>query len=280
MSVAKRNWAVVVASCACVLAGGLLVGVLHLGGGEMATADEASGPVAEDKTGPDAEAYQGIQTLRQQLCLDDQDLAAIGCSEAEATVVLTTLRTWYETNHANLRRIKAARSAATNALQDAKRRIAIGPRDEALIARVPALTAAAVEPIKQRLALIKAAGQQIEATLTTERRGVWRVARANRGLRRRYRYIPSLTTIQRRTLMVASRTRVRKLAVATSDAAPSIEAAYRDTEKNCLAASQRLAAGAAKTRQRTCAAGVRKAVEGVLTTPAELIEADEEPATR
>ena len=96
-----------------------------------------AGPTEEQRA--EAQTWGQIEGLRAELALMDRDLAAMACTEVQATQVLSALKSWHASNAAALAERDAALAAACRALHQAQQKIHVGPRDEALIARLPAL---------------------------------------------------------------------------------------------------------------------------------------------
>jgi len=84
-----------------------------------------------------AVAWCRIRTLRQEIGLTSHNLAAMACTQGQAEAALSSLVSWYNTNREALATRRAGLARARWELSDALQTIHIGPRDEALIARVP-----------------------------------------------------------------------------------------------------------------------------------------------
>ncbi len=236
--------------------------VIGAGLGADSVAQEATGgeTAAAQEGGLDRATRDRIRGLRRQLGLANEDLAALGCSQVDAKEVLGALRTWYETNEAALASARAAEATAKAALRDALRKVRIGPRDQALLTRLPALKTAYGSALRQRYDLVKTAVPAVEAKLTASQKSLWRAVRKSSGLPRKYRYVPDITTAQSQTLRVAHRTRVRLLAAAKTGAEmKAAEAAFAGTEQRTLSAGQREAIATAKANVRLLLAGVEAA---------------------
>ncbi len=109
----------------------------------------AAPPTGADER--EAVAWCTIRSLRADLHLSSNDLAALACSETQAETVLTRLVSWYNTNRETLTARRAALHAARCALRETQQKIRIGPRNEGLIASIPTL-GSAVTGARQALA--------------------------------------------------------------------------------------------------------------------------------
>jgi len=229
----------------------------------------------------EAVTYCRIRDLREEICLRNEDLAAMGCTEANANAVFETLLGWYEAKKASLEAARETQRDAEKALRSALRRIGMGPRDENLIATVPALKAAVAQARAQRKTIVESAIAAVEAKLTSAQKGVWTIARANASLPSAYRYTPGMTPGQVKTLHRASRTRSRKLAVARTKAQRSdATSVFNAVETDTLTGAQKTAIAAAKANMRQNMPGVLKAFAEVLPLPDDLkIEAADENPT-
>lgn len=145
----------------------------------------------------DYETYVEVQQLRQELSLENRDLAALGCSKAESKAILEGLIQWREANHEALGARQSDIAQATRALRQAYRQIHVGPRDESVIRSVDRLKGNVSAAKQRRDSLIESAGNAVSSQLTFEQRQRWQTARANRDLPARYRYVTGLSASQR-----------------------------------------------------------------------------------
>ncbi len=224
----------------------------------------------------DVATYTGMSRLRKAIDLDNETLAAMGCSESEATAALNVLLGWYVSNKAEIAANRQASIQATKALRLALRKIGMGPRDEGLIAKIPSLKAAVAASVKQRNDLSEAAIKAVAAKLSTSQKSVWMTARNNAGLPSKYRYVASLTADQAKALHRANRTYARRLASArgtTAKAAASQQ--FQTEESKVLASGQKTAMTTARTNASEKIAGAIKASKIVMPMPAELMKESE-----
>lgn len=140
----------------------------------------------------DSLKFSRLQRLRAELALTGRDLAAMGCARADAEGVLTTLSTWYDQNSGALDQAESADSQATRNLQDAVTKINVGPRDETLLSRLPALQQGVSAARLGRQQLTDSAATAISSRLTPAQALVWATARTNAIYPERYRYAANL----------------------------------------------------------------------------------------
>jgi hypothetical protein len=222
----------------------------------------------------DVETYVNMSRLRETVGLGAETLAAIGCSESQATIALDGLLTWYGSNKTAIAANRQANAQAVKALRAALRKISLGPKNQSLIAGVPALKAAVAATLKQRSDLVKAAIEAVEAKLPAAQKSVWATARKNMALRSKYRYATSLTAAQAKALHVANRAYARRLASAKgSSARASVTQKFKTAEADILNESQKTAIAAARTNASAKLADAVKASKTVMPMPAALVEA-------
>jgi hypothetical protein len=237
--------------------------------GIASSSDALAVEPAADKI--DVATYTGMCRLRKAIHLRNETLAAMGCSESDATGALEALLNWYGSNKTAIEANRQANIQSAKALRLALRKVGMGPRDEALLAKIPAMKTAMTVAIKQRDDLVKAAIAATEAQLSAAQKGVWATVRKNIALPSKYRYAASLTAAQIKALHVANRARARRMAAARGTAAKaSVTQQFNAEEGKALAASQKTAMTAAQTNASEKTAGVIKATETVMPMPAEM----------
>jgi hypothetical protein len=240
--------------------------------GWFGLAGEALGAeAAADKI--DVATYTGMCRLRKDLDLDNETLAAMGCSESEATAALNALLGWYGSNKAEIAAGRLAKIQATRALGLALRKIGMGPRDEGLIAKIPTLKAAVAAAAKQRSDFLAAATEAVAAKLSAAQKGVWMTARGNAALPGKYRYVASLTADQVKALHRANRSFARRLASARGlTAKAAVTQKFKAAEDKVLASDQKTAMTTARTNASEKIAGAIRASKTVMPMPAELVK--------
>lgn len=205
----------------------------------------------------DPVVYSKVQKLRRELALTNGDLAAMGCTQAQAESILTALKSWYETNTAALTQADASVRTAQRNLRGAMRKHHVGPRDEALIASLPGLRSAVATAETNRKAAIDAAIPTIAGHIPSGQSTTWATARANVDRHSDLRYMPNVTDEQAADYEKALRKRRR-----TGDSTDAIG-------QRLLAVSQTSEATAARTRAQTSTDAVLAAEAEILPPPAE-----------
>jgi hypothetical protein len=201
----------------------------------------------------DAQTYSRVQDLRVRICLTNQDLAALGCSGEQATEMLQTLVQWCEQNAVAMERAQAAELHARRELQEAVRRVSVGPRDETLLS-------SGLPAAQQSLASAEAGVREVEqgavaavsALLDSGQSATWETARANAAFPFRWRYAGRLTGEQARALEVAAYKR-----------------RLNAGEDQVLGSQQKLAMQQARAKQNQFMDQVCAAEASVLPAPAE-----------
>ena len=277
MAVIRRHWLMSL-TVVLVLAGG--AGWLAFSHFSQAKADPPATP--ESPTAPagggepaanavDPDTYCRVRELRERLCLRNEDLAAMGCTQAQAESVLEGLVNWYKANKAAWSAARKTQGDARKALRHGFAKMHMGPRDATLLASMPALKKAVADAATAEGNAVGAAIPTVEALVSAEQKTLWSVARANAAAPSQYRYTPGLTAAQLKTLHVARRTRARQLAGArTAAVRTTAETALRTSETNTLTAAQRTTMAAAKTNLRAKMPGVLAAAEKILPYPEEM----------
>lgn len=201
MAVLRRHWKMAVFNGIVLIT--LLAASLYLvaqRGATAATTEQGAEAVVIDVT-----EYSRLRELRAATALTALDLASVGCNEQQAEAVLTALRGWYAANAAGLEQAISAERSAERAMDDAVRLINVGPRDEALLGRVPSLrqTLARVRSTREEL-FAQGAGVAMAAGLSPTQVQGLQVAVANDALPEALRYVAGLSADQKEAARVAA----------------------------------------------------------------------------
>jgi len=224
----------------------------------------ASAQLSGDAPGMDVQVYQLTQDLRQHLSLTNQDLAAMGSDEAQATALLTDLRGWVERNQDQIEARRQAVRQAKQELRDTQRSIRVGPRNEAEIASVPRLQQDVADAVAAESSLMDGPTATIGSRLTAAQRSVWSTARENASLPTRYRYVSGIDAAQLAQIRAA-------LSARGGDAQRS---RYSNADAT-LTTGQRQAMRSAHEQQQLRLGDVRRAEQEVLPLPVELRDDDD-----
>ena len=215
MTLIRGHWKLAVL-CSALLGGVGWLAICQFSAGPLRADPPPEEQDGQETTPIDAETYCRVRALRQRLGVQNQSLAAMGCSESQATTVLQTLIEWYQANVAALETARGNKRAAAKALRLALRRVSKGPRDEELLQSIPGLRATFVQAALQEKSLLANAAVAIEAKLTASQKPLWQTIRAVAPAPEKYRYATGVTAEQNRALRVAVRLRARRLAAADS----------------------------------------------------------------
>ncbi len=205
-------------------------------------------------------AWSQIQALRQELCLTNTDLAAMGLSQQDATRLLQTLVDWRESHAQAWEQAEREVRVTNQAVRQAYSRIHVGPRDEALVASLPALKQAAQQAQTQRKQVLEAAAQAVAMQLSSQAQTIWQTARGNTDLPEQYRYAPNLSREDKAKLL----TPARRLAS---------DRDRRDLEQSVLAGYRASAVEQARVNINANLEAVTAAEAQVLPTPPDLAPA-------
>jgi hypothetical protein len=206
--------------------------------------------------------YAKIAELREDIGFRNEDLAAMGLSKPQAAHVLSELRIWYEQHKGELSRIDAQLVAAKQQLRYVSRQINIGPKDPALIARVPELRDAIIAQSEARAAWLDELVASLEADMKVMPRSTWQTIRKNRSLAPPYRFVPNITPLQQRKIY---RAHVKAARLARGGAIDRATASKRD--ETLLTMSQRRIKSEAMQNFRQCMPGVLEASQEVCPVP-------------
>lgn len=220
------------------------------GGGSLGGSDAA----AAAPRMIDPVTYSQVQQLREQLCLSNHDLAAMGCTQASAEQVLSSILAWYEQNKVVLEQNDQAMLVAQSDAREAVRLMNIGPANAQHGRQYRQACDAAGTALQQRKQLLDAAIAALTPGLNGEQQAIWQAALANRS-HDRYRYVPNLTAQQVLLLEQIDRDRNRT--------ATSAESA----RNSALSIQQRQAISVVFANENARSGEVRAAEENVLPKP-------------
>ncbi len=205
-------------------------------------------------------AWSQVQALRQELCLTNTDLAAMGLSQQDAARLLQTLVDWQESHAQACEQAEREVRLTSRAVREAYSRIHVGPRDEVLLASLPGLKLAAQRAQAQRKQVVEAAAQAVAMQLSSQAQTIWQTARGNTDLPDQYRYAPNLSREDKAKLL----TPARRLAS---------DRDRRDLEQSVLAGYRASAMEQARVNINANLDAVTAAEAQVLPTPPELAPA-------
>ncbi len=150
--------------------------------------------------------YRRVLQLREKLSLRNVDIAAMGCTQHQATQMLTGLSTWITANSVKLEQQEQLRIEAMNALAVALTQVNIGPRDESVLNQLPRLQQNVASAIQQRDQTLESAAAIVTTSLSPTQQQIWAAAKANAalGAPEQFRYAQGLTIEQAEALKLAA----------------------------------------------------------------------------
>lgn len=150
--------------------------------------------------------HSQLMALRETLALTPRDLAALDCSNEKAAEILLALRAWMATNRGALDTADSGVIQARRALQAIHERIHVGPRDEMVIAGLPATVSALSAAQSQREAVYGPVIEAVGLKLSSPQSEQWSAIRANvaGGLPDSVRYAGALTGEQASAVLSGS----------------------------------------------------------------------------
>jgi len=143
---------------------------------------EGGGPVLSNAEALAAKrSYEKAQSLRSELSLGSQDLAALGVSEGSAQHILTAVKNFAnsESSSQAMAAADAAERVAYRNLAEAQRKVNVGPRDESVLSSIPNLRQNYASAKAQRGAVLAELINQINSLLTADQQMMWQAARSN-----------------------------------------------------------------------------------------------------
>jgi hypothetical protein len=215
-----------------------LTPVLFSGGTiEEARAQAEVGTIMSEPIDP--YLYTHVQKLRRELMLTNQDLAAMGCTEESATLMLKALKSWCTTNRVALEQHRRNELQAKSELRRALRQKNRPSTAESLATLQGELS----EAQKARRDMVASLVITMEAQLSADHQLVWQSARDNADMPQGLRYAPGITDSQR--------------------------IAIRDGSADELTWAQEQAVATARANRSIRTSGVFKAESAVLPVPSE-----------
>lgn len=204
--------------------------------------------------------FHQIVSLRNRLNLRDVDLAAIECSDQKVTEILNGLRTWHDTKRDQIIQARRTTQNAQRAFRKAIRRINVGPREGAPFDQMINLQQSMTNAFSAEKAIFDQAESQVSAQLSQEQGALWAVAKSNRSLPDRYRFVSGLTADQRKQLKQIRQTARRQNKSTT------------EVEAGILSGSQISSANLVMSRIRSHIQRVGAASRAALPVPEDLIK--------
>jgi hypothetical protein len=273
MALVRRHWKTMVLCLAILVCG---TAWLLLFSTNRQTAAQAQVTPPDEKSTADVsparesleeQTYYAVTKLRRQLMLRNEDMAALGCTGASSRAILEELLGWYETNREKLQQTRKATLAAKRAYRQAMRRINMGPKDEALSARVPQLLSAVGETAKQERELTESAIPVIEKKLSADQCSLWTSIRKQRHLPGLYRYAPNLSTEQKQNVQKAVRTAAYRRMTAKTEEQHKLANEAATAEANALSSSQQSVLAEVKAKMQKNLPEILKASQNALPAP-------------
>ena len=245
MAAVRRHWRALVINLLLLCWGGVLLLFFFASRPAKTTASE----LQQSATKLERTIYSQVQLLRDQLCLTNSTLAAMGCSQPQTEQVMSQLLNWYQQNKSLLDRHRLAQRQAQRELREAGHRINIGPRDEQLLSRLPALHQSVANADQQYQQFVQTAASAAGTGLDSAQQQIWSNVRANKDVPEAYRFASKLDAEQIKTLRV----KLSKQARGSIDARTAL-----------VGPSQQQASDAARNKHAVHIEGVLKAEEAVL----------------
>ncbi len=272
MAKIKRHWKSVFLCFAICSVGGWLIATSLIAEDSLPAqklpVEQSTSPKVTTALSP--EVFCAVRDLRKKFALNNQDLAAMGCTEIQAKEILNTLLVWYKTSKIDLDAAQRAEDVAMRNLRQAVRKINMGSKDA---------SDSDVRRLHKELAAIRKRHETLKSgviavvgkKLTKEQGSFWEAIRANIHAPAKYRYVTGLTPKQMVQLRKAYRNKIRRATIAKSavekDQANSV---LRNKEAKVLGHRQMSTLGTVDSTAKLRIAGVMKASQIVLPTPAEL----------
>ncbi len=213
--------------------------------------------VSEPTHALDPATYTAVRKLRHELALTNSDLAAMGCSQADAERVLGALLVWYQSNKDSLEAKERLIRQDTRRLRELRRKIQIGTRDTSVARDVAALREQLVEKMAERKQLVEAAIPTVRNAVSVEQASYHESAIANQGLARELRFAPGL-----------SKSQIEGISVVRNNNQ------FQTEMDRVLTYGQKLAIQQAAINQREKIRGAQLAERNVLPMPSQLLGED------
>jgi hypothetical protein len=205
MAAIRKHWKLAVLNVLLIVGMlGILTWYMVRSGSPVATAQSVSSgwssgtasPPANSPTPTDPIVYARIETLRQRIALSNMDLAAMGCSQAQASSVFSTLLTWYQANQGTWSQAEQNETSARNDLQETWRLINVGPKDDNVLSQLPTKQQNITTAVSARQQVEQTAANAVAGVLTSSQNTLWMTIQANAAVPDVYRFAPSLSAQQ------------------------------------------------------------------------------------
>ena len=247
----------------------LFVGVILTAGGWLMTSGLWTGDARADRL-TYAVLYCKVRDLREEHRLTNEYLAALGCSQPTVEAIFRVMPAWYRANHAGLEALGTRK--IHRELQRMIRKFNMGPRDEAVIARVRELKKAHADALRREREIRSTVLPLVESVMPHPQRMLWRKLRANPPTFGDYRLVGDLTAEQAKALRKLNRVYHRRLAAAANERERLAQSAWfkRETQ-GVLTETQRADLKKARDNRKKCMPGILKVQEKVLPLPEDLM---------
>jgi hypothetical protein len=152
----------------------------------------------------DSTDYARMFQLRNALCLTDVDLAAMGCSQSQASNILSSLASWYQSNVGAWNTIVQQTQSANQQTQQALSSIN-GAGNTQIWQQMYAAQDQRDSAADSLSQLMQGAASVVAPLLTAQQQSVWTTAQTNvaEGVPPQFRFAPSITPGQAYALFVA-----------------------------------------------------------------------------
>lgn len=224
---------------------------------------ESASAAAEDKV--EASVYSRVVRLRRDIAMTNQDLAALGLTQAQSEDVLTRLVEWVESNRQPLIQAENGVESARQQLVELERRVRVGEASEQDAQALEGLYSAVIQSEALCNALYEQAGSHAIAPASAGVRSRWETARRYSYLPPAIRHLPGLDAGLVNNLLEA---------VSASQAGSPGSFAGGAALTEALPSSSRQAMNEVAERIRANLPGVRLAELEVLPVPVELRDED------
>lgn len=185
----RKYWWLVVLQFGVLAAAGIFMGYRMLSRSDSALAQ----PLPPSTQPLDVLSYSRVQALRERLALTNMDLAAMGCSQADAQGVINALVSWYAGQAAAWSSAESALDAAQESYRQTLEQVNLGPQsgelDSQLASRKTALDGALLAWNQFQ----DGAGAVVTSLLSSGQNAVWAKAKSNVGRLGRYRYASGIS---------------------------------------------------------------------------------------
>lgn len=200
MALVRRHWKLALLNVLllCLAVAAL---IYKLGISQQRTVGATTGPTVATSGQLDLPSYSQISSIREELCLTNRDLAAMGCNGSTARALFSALLSWYRQSQPAINQAIQSEVTAQANLRDVIRRIQVGPCDESALSQVSSLRTAVASATTNRQALVGQASDLIQQKLNNGQSTIWRSAKSNQNLPEQYRYTPDLSATESQSLL-------------------------------------------------------------------------------